>query len=191
MKNYDGNKSTKKNTMKRADAIHNNTALIKTALELFKKKGPDVPLTEIAKQAAVSRMTFYRHFPDKSAMITAIFVYTLDRLATYAARLEDNDQAFVKLLDILLKKRVEYNLLVPYMEEKDGIPTSDKLFKLFAKPIENAKASGLLRTDFNGTSDLLLLIMMMGGSLSNHNIPDCKYTSERTIQLIMEGIIKK
>ncbi|AZA76059.1 TetR/AcrR family transcriptional regulator [Chryseobacterium sp. G0186] len=177
--------------MKRSDAIQSKTAIIKTAIRLFRNQGLEVSLTEITKQAGVSRMTFYRHFPDKKAIITAIFHYNLDRLAIYSKRLEKDNQAFLKLLYLLLKKRVEYNLFVSYMDEKQGIPTSDKLFKLFENPIEKAKSAGLLREDFNGRSDLLLLIMMVGGAASHYNVPGCDHTTERTIQLIMEGIIKK
>lgn len=177
--------------MKRSDAIQNKTDIIKTAIRLFRKQGLEVSLTEIAKEVGISRMTFYRHFPDKKAIVAAIFHHNLDRLATYANRQGEDDQNFFKLLQTVLRQRVEYNLYIPYIDRNEGISTSDKLFQIFEKPIERAKASGLIRKDFNGRSDLLLLIMMMGGAASHYNIPSSNHTTDRTIQLIMEGIIMK
>lgn len=57
----------------RADSIQNKEAILKTAMRLFRTRGIDISLTEIAKETNVSRMTFYRHFPDKNAIVLAVF----------------------------------------------------------------------------------------------------------------------
>jgi hypothetical protein len=51
------------NLKARSDSVQNKVKIVKTALNLFMEKGIDIPLTEIAKESDVSRMTFYRHFP--------------------------------------------------------------------------------------------------------------------------------
>lgn len=82
----------------RADSIQNKEAILKTAMRLFRTRGIDISLTEIAKETNVSRMTFYRHFPDKNAIVLAVFQYNLNELNKYAQKLQDNDDAFYFLL---------------------------------------------------------------------------------------------
>lgn len=57
----------------RADAQRNAQVLLATAREVFAEKGPDAPLDEIAKRAGVGPGTLYRHFPNRDALIEAVY----------------------------------------------------------------------------------------------------------------------
>lgn len=154
----------------RSDSILNREVLIQTALNLFKEKGAEVPLTAIAKEAGVSRMTFYRNFPDRNALVVAVFHYNLDRLAEYAQELKDDPQGFYKLLEVVMLQRVEYNMLIAYINDQDILLTSIKLSDIFTGLIQNAQGANLLRKDFDAEKDLLLLMSMMGGVISHPTI---------------------
>ncbi len=172
----------------RIDSLQNKEILLVTARKLFKDKGLEVPLIEIAKAAGVTRMTFYRHFPNRNAIIDAVFDQNLERLAVFTQKIENSENCFFKLLNIVLRQRVEYNLYLPYVSEAKGKIHVERLIKIFAEPIKKAKQSGMLRNDFDGHKDLLLLILMMGGAVGYSNVPGGNPTTKRVMNFIIEGI---
>jgi len=71
----------------RADARRNIDALIDAAREVFKVSGVDAPVREITTRAGVGLATFYRHFPERSDLVTAVFRHEVDACADTAATL--------------------------------------------------------------------------------------------------------
>jgi AcrR family transcriptional regulator len=70
----------------RADARRNCELLIRTAREVFAEKGAEAPLDEIAKRAGVGAGTLYRHFPNRDALIEAVYV---DEMTVLSRRAEE------------------------------------------------------------------------------------------------------
>jgi AcrR family transcriptional regulator len=64
----------------RADAKRNYDRIVEVAREVFKEKGYDAPLDEIAKRAGVGAGTLYRHFPTKDALLDAVMQAWVDRV---------------------------------------------------------------------------------------------------------------
>ncbi len=64
----------------RADAVRNREKIVETARVLFRERGYDVPLDDIAKQAGVGPGTLYRHFPNRDSLIDAIMQSWVDRV---------------------------------------------------------------------------------------------------------------
>jgi AcrR family transcriptional regulator len=71
----------------RADAQRNIDALIEAAREVFATSGVDAPVREITTKAGVGLATFYRHFPERSDLVTAVFRHEVDACADTAATL--------------------------------------------------------------------------------------------------------
>jgi AcrR family transcriptional regulator len=71
----------------RADAQRNINALIDAAREVFTVSGVDAPVREITHRAGVGLATFYRHFPERSDLVTAVFRHEVDACADTAATL--------------------------------------------------------------------------------------------------------
>ncbi len=71
----------------RADAQRNIDALINAAREVFRVSGVDAPVREITTKAGVGLATFYRHFPERSDLVTAVFRHEVDACADTAATL--------------------------------------------------------------------------------------------------------
>lgn len=71
----------------RADAQRNIDALLDAAREVFATSGVDAPVREIAARAEVGLATFYRHFPERSDLISAVFRHEVDACADTAATL--------------------------------------------------------------------------------------------------------
>jgi AcrR family transcriptional regulator len=64
----------------RADAKRNYDRIVEVAREVFREKGYDAPLDEIAKRAGVGAGTLYRHFPTKDALIDAVMRAWVERV---------------------------------------------------------------------------------------------------------------
>jgi AcrR family transcriptional regulator len=68
----------------RADAQRSIDALLQAALEVFMTSGVDAPVREIAEKAGVGLGTVYRHFPQRSDLIAAVFLHEIDAFADAA-----------------------------------------------------------------------------------------------------------
>ena len=68
----------------RADAQRNLDALLEAALAVFSTSGVDAPVREIAVRAGVGVGTVYRHFPERSDLIAAVFRREIDACANAA-----------------------------------------------------------------------------------------------------------
>jgi AcrR family transcriptional regulator len=69
----------------RADAQRSIESLLRAALAVFATTGVDAPVREIAKQAGVGVGTLYRHFPQRSDLVAAVFRHEIDACADAAA----------------------------------------------------------------------------------------------------------
>jgi AcrR family transcriptional regulator len=71
----------------RADARRNRDALIRAAAEVFRTRGSDVALQDIAEAADLGIGTLYRHFPSREWLIAAVYEQTVERLCAEAGEL--------------------------------------------------------------------------------------------------------
>ncbi len=69
----------------RADAQRKMSSLLQSAVEVFRKSGVDAPVREIAERAGVGLGTVYRHFPQRSDLIVAVFQTQVDACADAAS----------------------------------------------------------------------------------------------------------
>lgn len=71
----------------RCDAQRNIKSLLKAAMDVFAASGVDAPVREIAEKAGVGVGTLYRHFPQRSDLVVAVFQSEVDACAGAAAAL--------------------------------------------------------------------------------------------------------
>jgi AcrR family transcriptional regulator len=72
---------------KRADAQRNTEALLHAAMTVFARDGVDAGVRQIAEEAGVGLGTMYRHFPQRSDLIIAVFRREVDACAEAAVAL--------------------------------------------------------------------------------------------------------
>ena len=65
----------------RADAQRSLDALLEAAKAVFATSGVDAPVREIAARAGVGIATLYRHFPQRSDLVAAVFRREVDACA--------------------------------------------------------------------------------------------------------------
>src|SRR5580692_4439366 len=79
--------SSKADRPARADAQRNLGVLLRAAKAVFATSGVDAPVREIAERAGVGIATVYRHFPQRSDLIAAVFRHEIDACAQAAVEL--------------------------------------------------------------------------------------------------------
>lgn len=68
----------------RADAQRNADSVLDAAKEVFRTSGVDAPAKQIADLAGVGVGTVYRHFPQRSDLVKAVFRQAVDSCAAAA-----------------------------------------------------------------------------------------------------------
>jgi AcrR family transcriptional regulator len=76
---------------KRADARRNYEKVLAAAREAFAEGGESTALEEIARRAGVGIGTLYRHFPNRQALLEALYVGEVEDICQTAAALDDAD----------------------------------------------------------------------------------------------------
>ena len=87
----------------RADAARNRAKVVEAAKQAFSERGLDTQMEDVARRAGVGVGTLYRHFPTKDALVRALIVDKMERMAEVAkAALEQEDadpwEAFASVL---------------------------------------------------------------------------------------------
>jgi AcrR family transcriptional regulator len=76
---------------KRADARRNYEKVLSTARQAFAEGGESTALEEIARRAGVGIGTLYRHFPNRQALLEALYVGEVEEMCRSAAELDGSD----------------------------------------------------------------------------------------------------
>jgi AcrR family transcriptional regulator len=154
----------------RADARENRTRLLTAAQQAFAEHGLDATVTDITSRAGVGAGTLYRHFPDREALVTSVFVAKMDAYVALARdALEDPDpwQGFCDYVEQVCAMQAEDRgftavLTNSYPKAPEFEAKREEAYRHFAQLADRAQAAGRLRPDFSH-EDLLLLMMANAG----------------------------
>jgi AcrR family transcriptional regulator len=148
----------------RADARQNYERLIKAAAESIGELGPNVSLEEVAKRAGVGIGTLYRHFPNRQALLEAVY---RDQVEANCARGRELIAMAppTEALSLWLRSLLTYNLTMRGLKEalmagEISPQTSEckvKMHEVGGELLARAQAVGAVRRDIEIT-DLLRLV---------------------------------
>jgi AcrR family transcriptional regulator len=96
----------------RADARRNRAKVLEAAEEVFAEQGVGASTEEVARRAGVGVGTVFRHFPTKEALLEAVLVERMSRLAATARDLAgspDPGAAFFGFLDTVVGQSATKN----------------------------------------------------------------------------------
>ena len=149
----------------RADARRNYERIVATARDAFLEHGVDVPLDDIAKRAGVGAGTLYRHFPNRDALVEAVYREEITQLADTAYRLRDElpveEALFAWMREQVRWIAESYGLATAL---KSAVDNDSETFAFCKKQLraavsavlEPAQEAGVVRADLQ-PSDLLRL----------------------------------
>jgi len=176
----------------RADAERNRVRVVVAAREVFARHGLDVTLDDVARHAGVGVGTVYRRFPNKEALVLAVFEHVLEELLDRVDAAVAEPDAWVGLstliTDIAEKQAADRGLYEICTRADFGqmerisahfIPTMEAL-------VTRAKEQGAIRPDFEAPDIGPLLIMVAAAAeLTRAVDPDMW---RRYLGMMLDGI---
>lgn len=176
----------------RADAQRNLDALLEAAKAVFGASGVDAPVREIAARAGVGIATVYRHFPQRSDLIAAVFRREVDACAAAASSLSrehEPDEALARWLRRYTSFIATKRGLAAALHSGD--PAFDALPAYFRQHLEPALQSlldaavnaGQIRDDVE-PHELLRAV----GNLSIASGEDEAPQKRRMVDLLIDGL---
>ncbi|QXE35671.1 TetR/AcrR family transcriptional regulator [Streptomyces sp. GMY02] len=153
----------------RSDARRNRALLTEAAREVFAEQGLDAPLDEIARRAGVGNATLYRHFPDRGALVEAVFHDTLAATARAGEQARQYEDAWAGLTAYfdsvfagLAADRGANDLMTTGIP---GVPSLDTLHTENRETVRllvlRAQRQGTMRADLT-TEDVLFVLAALG-----------------------------
>jgi AcrR family transcriptional regulator len=176
----------------RIDVQRNLDALLQSAKAVFATSGVDAPVREIAEKAGVGVGTLYRHFPERSDLIEAVFRHEIDACADAAPALAAEHPPFEALARWLRRYAAFITAkrgLAPALHS--GNPAFARLRGYFEQRVqpavrpllESAVAAGEVRSDVDA-DDILGAVASLCSSAYN----DGGGRAERMVALFVDGL---
>ncbi len=183
---------TAKSKPARADAQRNMDALLESAMAVFATTGVDAPVREIAVRAGVGVGTVYRHFPQRSDLIAAVFRHEVDACANAAPALASEygpGEALARWMQryatFLGTKRGLASALHSGDPAFESLPAyfQKRLVPAIGGLLESAIAAGEVRTDLTA-EDLLGAV----AGLCRHTYEQGPEYARRMVSLLVDGL---
>jgi AcrR family transcriptional regulator len=176
----------------RADAARNVDLLLEAAKAVFAASGVDAPAKEIADLAGVGVGTLYRHYPQRSDLVKAVFERGVDACADAAPALAaDSDPAAAlamwlhRYTEFLATKRGLAAALHSGDPAFDALPGyfTGRLEPALGSLLEAAAASGEIRADIS-PRELLHAVATLCMPVAGDGVA----YSQRMVALLIDGL---
>jgi AcrR family transcriptional regulator len=178
---------------RRVDAQRNVDALLEAAKTVFAKSGVDAPAKEITDLAGLGVGTLYRHFPQRSDLVTAVLQRGIDACADAGPTLTAANEpgaAVAKWLhrytEFLATKQGLAAALHSGDPAFDALPGYfyQRLEPALGSLLEAARASGEIRGDVSA-KDLLHAVALLSRPVPGEEGPAY---SQRIVAVLIDGL---
>ena len=189
----DDRRSTSRARPGRADHVRNRQRLVEAARAAVGQGGTAVPLAEVARRAGLSPATLYRHFPNRAALLVAIYereVGHCEDILDRAAESADPAAAIFRALrDVASLEAAQPGVMTTLVDQpgvSDGLAAfrqqaSVRLRQLVAR----ARASGGVRDDLR-LEDLYLVLVAVK-AVAQTDRATARTRSSRIVELFEDG----
>jgi AcrR family transcriptional regulator len=176
----------------RRDAERNRLRILQAAREVFADRGFDASLDQIAAHAGVGVGTVYRRFPDKDALIDALFEERIGEVVAVGQRAlcaSDPWEGLVGFLQQANALRARDRGLRQALLSRGAHRTErarEKIVPIATELLARAQQAGSLRADFD-LFDLPLIDLMVSAiaDLTREVSPDLW---QRALTIIIDGL---
>jgi AcrR family transcriptional regulator len=175
----------------RADAQRNRDRILEVAREAFAQQGTNVTLEDIVRLSGLGTGTLYRHFPTREALIEAVYLSEVEKLAAAERELaaaeppvEALRQWMLRFVDFIAAKSVLKETLNAMVTDTTELyATSTELIRSAINAlVERAIASGDIQLDF----DPLDLLRALSGVVGTDSAS--KESARRLTDVLIAGI---
>jgi AcrR family transcriptional regulator len=151
----------------RADARRNYEKVLAAARDAFAEGGESTALEEIARRAGVGIGTLYRHFPNRQALLEALYVGEVEEVCRTAAELDGADpwealtSWFERFIAYIGTKQALAAELLNYLDQDASLfqVCRAALFEAGEPLLKRAQEAGVVRPDV----DIAEVIQMVVG----------------------------
>lgn len=165
-------------------AEQNREALVRAARQVFADRGLDAPLYEVARRAGVGQGSLYRHFPDRTALVLAVFDENVAQLESLVA---GQDVSLGTVLDAVTSVAESSSA---FMDAVASGPEDPRLLDLGRRvrevlrgPVAAARDAGELAPDID-VEDVMLGILMLSSALGRLPAAERAVSSLRLQELV-------
>lgn len=178
----------------RRDAEVNRQKILGAADGLIAERGLGVGHDQIARAAGVAVGTVYRRFPDRAALVTALFTDKVEKVVAQAGDallVNDPWEAIVEFLTGILAMQAESRGLrevsagSPYGHALAGYARA-QIAPVVTELVDRGHAAGVLRPDV-AEQDLALIPIMVGSIIQAARQVDPDLW-RRTLAVVLAGI---
>ncbi|MEU0664248.1 MULTISPECIES: TetR/AcrR family transcriptional regulator [Streptomyces] len=178
----------------RADARRNYERLLREARTAFAEHGTDASLEDIARRAGVGIGTLYRHFPNRHALMNAVFQDALHTLLERSRDLAGAEQpctALVEWLRAIVTHAGEYRGLARALMSASHDASSalsqcsTPMRSAGERLLVRAQEAGAVRADVS-IGDLMQLTNAI--ALAAEQSPDDPELADRLLTLTLRGL---
>jgi AcrR family transcriptional regulator len=175
---------------KRADARRNYEKVLAAARDAFAEGGEATSLEEIARRAGVGIGTLYRHFPNRQALLEAVYVGEVEEVCRAASALDTDDpwealsSWFQGFTGYLATKRALAAELLNYMDQDASLfqVCRQSLFNAGEPLLKRAQDAGVVRPDVT-IAEVIQLVAGIG------KIPASDPAQvERILRIALDGL---
>jgi AcrR family transcriptional regulator len=175
---------------KRADARRNYEKVLTAARAAFAEGGESTALEEIARRAGVGIGTLYRHFPNRQALLEALYVNEVEEVCHSAARLDEADPWdalsgwFESLIAYLGTKRALADQLLNYLDMDAPLFQNCRasLYAAGEPLLKRAQEAGVVRSDVEFSQ---VMQMVMGITKIPASDPG---QTEHVLRIALDGL---
>ena len=156
---------------RRADALRNYEKVLAAAREAFAEGEESTSLEEIARRAGVGIGTLYRNFPNRQALLEALYINEVEEVSSAAAKFADTGRDpwesfaawFDQLSGYLATKRALSAELLNYLEPTAPLFQSCRasLYESGAPLLRRAQDAGAVRPDVD-IADVMQMVVGIG-----------------------------
>ena len=175
---------------KRADARRNYDKVLAAAREAFAEGGESTALEEIARRADVGIGTLYRHFPNRQALLEALYAAEVEQMCRSAAELDGSDPWealnawFERFIAYIGTKRALAAELLNYLDQDAPLfqLCRTSLFDAGEPLLKRAQEAGVVRSDVTIGEVIQMLV-----GISKIPASDPRQT-ERMLRVALDGL---
>lgn len=176
----------------RRDAVRNRARIVAAAEVEFRAAGATVPLDRVAQRAGVGRGTLYRHFPDREALIAAVYTARVDALERHVATLPAEHRLEHLVAEISAQQVDAPGLFAAAHAAHGGDPRLAEVERrataLLADALDDARRRGRVRPDVT-VDDVRLLFAMVEGVLAAEQPARLHAAVQRALVLALRGVL--
>lgn len=156
----------------RRDAERNRLLILRAARVVFAQRGLEATLDEVAREAGLGVGTVYRRFPNREALIEALFDDGIDEIVRIVEEAEAEPRAWDGLrhfmTSVLQLQTADRGLRDVLLSQRSPDPEHDVLRDHLKPPLERlvrrAQQEGDLREDLTATDVGVLEVAVLGAA---------------------------